>query len=79
MDRTNADLMQEARSAVERLNPKFTSVLRGQSDLLQNLAKERERNYFLQVELSRREEQNDSLRHTLSSPNNRATLSHSEA
>jgi hypothetical protein len=34
MDRTNADLMHEARSAVERLNPKFTSVLKGQSDLL---------------------------------------------
>ena len=43
--------------AVEKLNPKFNSLLKGQADLLSSLAKERERSVFLEMELGRRDDE----------------------
>jgi len=56
-EKNNAELVSEVKSAVEKINPKFNQVLKGQSELLASLAKERERNVFLEMELARRDEE----------------------
>lgn len=54
--KSNRQVSEEIRSQVEKLLQRFNDLMRGERQILHCLAKEKERNSFLEHELSRREQ-----------------------
>ena len=65
-EKTLAQLQQDLSVMIERLSHRLVDYFKGESDILQSLVQERERNHYLENELSARE---DRIRPVLSSPN----------